>query len=499
MYKKIAFVAGTFALLASPLLVSAQTTTGSSNTSLLATLEALVVQLEQELQQLIAARSSSSVQSTTTASASSPQPAASGMTTDVALACNAATGLKRGDTDATTGGKVSQLQAMLGISPTTGYYGAQTAIGYNNICVGGNSQPTSVAGMTEYVGADFSFWYPDSWTVQQITKAGGGVMNSLSLYGPTGSDVMDIDEIKPINGTLSNYIDNQDTESYYFDSSTGVWTYSQTSFGKTTTSPAPIALTTIGGLHVFTFSGLTSDDIIPLSATTFVTVSDTSDTYDVRPLARTVVATNPNVATPIPTAQQIAVIQAEANAYGAQTATAAQSSALQTYSNSQYGFSLQYPGDLFLNTSNYGSTHPFTGLPIAYIFVQNLTSNNATAQTEGYVSVNVSTNASDVADCSISGAIANVYDGAPAFTGSSNVSINGSTFLRSDRSDGGGVAGLERDYTTVHNGACYDLQVITFPSACVNSGCDDRQWSLQTETNLLNQLDPIAQSFRFTQ
>jgi hypothetical protein len=329
MYKKIALAAATLTLLASPLFVSAQTT---DNSSLIAAIRVLIQQLETEITQILGAQSMVGTQEPITASASNPQTAASGMTTDVALVCNASTGLKRGDTDATTNGQVSRLQAMLGISPTTGYYGAQTAIGYNNICIGGNSQPKSVSGMSEYVGADFSFWYPSTWTVQQITKAGGGVMNSLSLYGPTGNDVMDIDELTPLNGALGNVIDANDTESYYFDSNTGVWTYSRTSFGKTTTSPAPIPLTTIGGLHVFTFEDLTHDDIIPLSATKFVTVSDTSDTHDVRPLARTVVATNPNVATPIPTAQQTAVIQAEASAYGVSVSSASNISSTSGFS-----------------------------------------------------------------------------------------------------------------------------------------------------------------------
>jgi PKD repeat protein len=59
MIKKIAFAGVGLAMLASPLLVSAQTVDGSSNASLMAVLTQLIQILEQELQQLISAQGSS--------------------------------------------------------------------------------------------------------------------------------------------------------------------------------------------------------------------------------------------------------------------------------------------------------------------------------------------------------------------------------------------------------------------------------------------------------
>jgi hypothetical protein len=330
MIKKIALIGAGLIFLASPLLVSAQTTSVSSNASLIATLMALVQQLEQELQQLIAARSST--QQTTIASFSSPQPAASGMTTDVALVCNASVGLKRGDTDMSTGGKVSQLQKMLGINPATGYYGAQTAIGFNNICNGGNAQPSSVAGMSKYtdVNFGFSFWYPSSWTVSDNSSslagddqplAGFGIANQVTklLLVSNGVKNISIAEITSASGVRDAC--GKCSDDVYFDSNKGEWmdntpgwTISQ---GLTNANlhPADLSQATMGGLHIFW------DSIVPLSADNFVVVASYGGiNSSIEPLTKTILATNPNVATPVSTAQQTTTIQAEANAYGVSTA-----------------------------------------------------------------------------------------------------------------------------------------------------------------------------------
>ena len=55
MFKKVAFVGVGLLLIASPLLVSAQNVAVQSDASLIASLTALVQQLEQQVQQLIAA------------------------------------------------------------------------------------------------------------------------------------------------------------------------------------------------------------------------------------------------------------------------------------------------------------------------------------------------------------------------------------------------------------------------------------------------------------
>ncbi len=315
MHKKLISLGVGIALLASPLLASAQTTT-SSNASIIASLEALVATLTQELQQLIAAKSSSLAPEPITASWSSPQPAASGMTSDVALVCNASVTLKRGDTDATTNGEVSRLQEMLGISPTTGYYGAQTSIGFQNICGGlGNTQPTSVAGMSEYTDSNFgfSFWYPSGWAVATVPSAS---QNGLKLVDSSGNLKMFIDEEPVTNGSIPSEYCNAGAfgENYYFDQNSGSWMDSGKNFDGTTFSgPADVSHNTMGGLHMFTFFCSNPQDVaIPLSASKYVEVHGGSN--DVQ-LANTILATNPAVAIPVSTSQQFATIEAEAQSY----------------------------------------------------------------------------------------------------------------------------------------------------------------------------------------
>lgn len=162
----------------------------------------------------------------------------------------------------------------------------------------------------------------------------------------------------------------------------------------------------------------------------------------------------------------------------------------QNYANEQYGFRVRYPASMSPGTTGYGAGHPFASMPVVYF-----TANDG-AQTEGYLTVSVSDAATDVAACLSPGAFSD--NGAEtSLTGVSEVTINGVSFLRSERSDGGGPLGLERDYTALRNRTCYDIQVTAFAQSCVNSGCTDRQWSLATETALLNKLDTLVRSFGF--
>jgi hypothetical protein len=170
----------------------------------------------------------------------------------------------------------------------------------------------------------------------------------------------------------------------------------------------------------------------------------------------------------------------------------AQSNATRTYTNKPFGFSIRYPATMTAATKDYSGGQPFEGGPIVYFAADD------GAQTEGYVTVNVSSKSSDVSACSRAGAF-NDNAGNDDFKldGSSQVKIGMVTFTRSQRSDGGNVLGFELDYTTLYNKNCYDVQVVSYPSGCVNSGCTDRQWSLATETALLKKLDALVQSFAF--
>ena len=169
------------------------------------------------------------------------------------------------------------------------------------------------------------------------------------------------------------------------------------------------------------------------------------------------------------------------------SASTSTASAIETYSSPRYGFSVQYPLDAQFESPGEGSS------------TVSISEDNSDVQTEGYFNVNIDSDAPDIAGCSVPGAIYSDAAGeSMSLISASTTQINTFLFLRSDRSDGGSANGLERDYTILHNGACYDLQILAFPDSCVNSGCEDRQWSLQTETAMLNQLDSIALSFQFT-
>lgn len=316
-------------LFISPGFAMAQTT--SSDPSLIAYFTQLVQQLEQQIQQLIAGRASSQ---TTASSQSLSQPSF----------CTAYAALKRGDTDATTRGQVSELQAVLGISPTTGYYGALTGIGYTNKCVGGNAQPTSVPGMSKYTDSDFgfSFWYPSNAVVNQIavqgsSPAGQTILKRLSIT-VLGVDLW-IDEVTSSSGTFivpGGACGYCAPVNFYFDRTQGAWMkqYPQGvggadmlpgEFNKTKLPQlADVSHNTMGGLHIFSTEQKENASIIPLSAAHFVEVGDYSGRNPgsgiQSPLVQTIVATDPTVAIPVPTAQQITTIQAEASAYGINTA-----------------------------------------------------------------------------------------------------------------------------------------------------------------------------------
>jgi hypothetical protein len=151
------------------------------------------------------------------------------------------------------------------------------------------------------------------------------------------------------------------------------------------------------------------------------------------------------------------------------------------YTNNQFGFSFEYPQNVSVLITGFPSTSsasPFNNAPVAYFKISD------DSQTEGYMTVNISSNAKDVANCT-----AKLQN----FISSSIDGNESASYL----SGSGGVNGFTSDNKIIHNAQCFDIQLTAFPSACINSGCEGRLWSTQTEMNILNKLIKYLNTFKF--
>lgn len=168
-----------------------------------------------------------------------------------------------------------------------------------------------------------------------------------------------------------------------------------------------------------------------------------------------------------------------------------QSADLKTYTNNTYGFSFQYPKTSLFGTTDYGSIKTFARSPIAYVRI------DGNFQTEGYMTISISSDSSEVAKCTTHGAFVSLNNTETLAGNAKNTTINGVSYLQYDVTSHDLVAGAERQYTAVRNGSCVAIRLSAFPSSCINSGCTNRQWSKETETAMIDQLDGIAQSVKF--
>lgn len=148
-----------------------------------------------------------------------------------------------------------------------------------------------------------------------------------------------------------------------------------------------------------------------------------------------------------------------------------------TYANAQYGFSIDFSKSDPAKTIDYGSLHPFDTKPIVY---------------SGYwITFNVSNKSSDVTNCTVAGAIHNNIDYANKLDGTYSKNINGINFTVSDWDSGDSY---ERNYTTLHSGMCFDVQIITVPSCSL---CPKGRPTLESYKPKLDEMDKIAQTFKF--
>lgn len=203
----------------------------------------------------------------------------------------------------------------------------------------------SVPGMTKYTDSDFgfSFWYPSMWQVNE-TKVpdanmyvGGTITKEFEVGPPNKSPFDKGVVIREYNSADRTITDPPSCGAmgncagalrYYFDVDAHTWMmqypngYSGEggSAAPGTTQTANVSTNSMGGLHML--SGNRHDTIVPLSAKNFVVlVNNTTESVggpDMQDfLAKTIVATDPSVATPISIAEQIKIIQAEKDAYTA--------------------------------------------------------------------------------------------------------------------------------------------------------------------------------------
>jgi len=184
--------------------------------------------------------------------------------------------------------------------------------------------PISVPGMSKYTDSDFgfSFWYPSGWSLTQTAVSA----SQLAYYGDDPKQ--GLKSFKLLSGTKSvsfikitsdsgvNELCGSCSDSVYFDSAKHQWMENITSGGfpgGNKTIIVDVSANTMGGLHII------NQFIIPLSARNFVLVVNVPvGPLDIQPLIKTIVATDPSVATPVSAAEQIKTIQAEKDAYAGQ-------------------------------------------------------------------------------------------------------------------------------------------------------------------------------------
>lgn len=231
----------------------------------------------------------------------------------------------------------------------------KTETGWFTIAPTPDSATVSVAGMSKYTDTDFgfSFWYPSGWTVTNVSGTGPGLfagttdragnLSAGRIMIRGGGIEINIDKVSAsdltyrVNAGACGYCGPLN---YFFDPSLHQWmkVYPDGPNGAPGATPeqiaqyklprpADVSKNTMGGLHMFSTEQRESAVIIPLSARNFIQV--TGVTYSQQCggycaseekgaaefLARTIVATDPSVATPAGRSEQQAVIQAEKDAY----------------------------------------------------------------------------------------------------------------------------------------------------------------------------------------
>jgi len=208
-----------------------------------------------------------------------------------------------------------------------------------------SSTKIDVAGMKQYTDSSFgfSFWYPSTWTVQSTaTKnsyVGGTIQKTLRIAPPLvtidpnglNGDAITINEFSSPTHEITIERDfcspmsgsSVPAHRYYFDTNAHTWMVEVPAYTAqsekdgsvysvpASTEAADVSTNTMGGLHLL--GAGCSGYVIPLSAKNFVVFSFYS--RNVGPyyanVAKTITATDPSVATPVSTDEQMKTIITE--------------------------------------------------------------------------------------------------------------------------------------------------------------------------------------------
>jgi len=249
----------------------------------------------------------------------------------------------------------------------------------------------AVSGMERYVDSTFgfSFWYPNDWAVQdqKVLNAGvfaGGTVTKWLVAGSNFSDSDANDSIgvfevyAPKGLTIAS--SGPRSETYYFDASLHTWMLSATHY-TTSVGAADVSVNTMGGLHMLQTSSVDFPTVIPLTASNFLVINDLKEgpTGRTDAFVKTIVATDPAVATPVSDAGQTQTVQAEKAAFPPSAAGAGNTSSIASAVSEIKKVICTLSGnDVPDNSNQLGLTFAAKGESCATL--SGLTDNEATAQ-----------------------------------------------------------------------------------------------------------------------
>ncbi len=216
------------------------------------------------------------------------------------------------------------------------------------VCPAATSSTTgvSVLGMSKYTDADFgfSFWYPSGWKLQQ---------EKVLRYGDSGR-----------SKTVTLTGDDRTISLNVYDANMLI--------GFTPAVTLGVTMGNLGMAPASDTGSTSSGVVVRLSKTSSITISGhafgESDT-DVIYLAKTI-TTDPSVARPASTAEQVKVVQAEKDAYIASVPSASR------YTDAMFGFSFSYPTNLKVTATGAGGALQLSVTPDFFITLQAATQSN---------------------------------------------------------------------------------------------------------------------------